>query len=229
MTHAGRPFTTWGADHVVILALTAAAAGWLLVSWRRRTPALPMARAAAVLLFVNEVAALWIAWQQGRPRIPLQLCDIALFLSVWALWGAPALVTELAYFWGLSGSVQALLTPDLHAGFPDYWWIKFFITHSGAVLAAVYLGRSGRVAPTPRSLWRVWGLTNVYAACVGIVNGVWGMNYGYLAHKPSQPSLLDHLGPWPWYLLSMEGVVLLSSALCYAPFAWTRAPEPRHG
>ncbi len=224
-----QPFHPWTPDHLAVLALTAAAAGWLGFGWKPHASARTWARVAAALLFVNETAALWIAWQQGHPRIPLQLCDIALFLSVWALWGAPTLVMELAYFWGLSGSLQALLTPDLHQAFPDYWWIKFFITHSGAALAAVYLGRSGRVAPTPRSLWRVWGLTNVYAACVGIVNGIWGMNYGYLAHKPSQPSLLDQFGPWPWYLLSMEGVALLSMALCYAPFALRRAPEARHG
>ncbi len=34
----------------------------------------------------------------------------------------------------------------------------------------------------------------------------------FLARKPSTPSLLDLLAPWPWYLLQLELVAL---ALCF--------------
>ena len=86
----------------------------------------------------------------------------------------------------------------------------------------VYLAVTGRVAPRHRSVWRAWLVTNGYAAMAGILNWAWGTNYGYLARKPLQPSLLDHLGPWPLYVVGMEAVALASFYVLYAPFALTR-------
>ena len=50
---------------------------------------------------------------------------------------------------------------------------------------------------------------NCYALAVGGLDAIAGWNYGYLCRKPSEPSLLDFLGPWPWYLLSLEVVAFL--------------------
>ena len=179
-------------------------------------------RVAAIGLLGNEVIALIVAVLQGRARVPLQLCELALFVTVWALWRPRHRVSELAYFWGVTGSVQALLTPDLRESFPSYWWIAFFITHGGVVCSAVYLAVTARVQPTARSVWRVFGISNVYVLVAGVLNGIYGTNYGYLAHKPSQPSLLDYFGPWPYYIGAMEVAALGLFFLAYVPFMWVR-------
>ena len=53
---------------------------------------------------------------------------------------------------------------------------------------------------------------------------------GVTVYKPVGPSLLDFLGPWPWYLLSMELIGLVLVVLLYLPFAvrdWrSRAGQP---
>jgi len=52
-------------------------------------------------------------------------------------------------------------------------------------------------------------------------------NYMFIAHKPDTPSLLDVLGPWPWYILSAEAVGLAVGLLLYLPFAlrdWKAQP-----
>ena len=39
-----------------------------------------------------------------------------------------------------------------------------------------------------------------YALAVGAFNAVFGTNYMYLCQKPRNASVLDLLGPWPFYL-----------------------------
>ena len=152
------------------------------------------------------------------------MCDLALVVTVVALWTLRPRLTELAYFWGLAGSLQAVLTPDLRDAFPSYWWWKFFVTHSGMVLGVVYLAATNRVRLSGESIWRVWGWTNAYALTAGLLNWMFGTNYGYLAHKPSQPSLLDYFGPWPYYILVVEAVALLSF---YVYYGFWKAISPR--
>ena len=59
---------------------------------------------------------------------------------------------------------------------------------------------------------------NLYALSVGTVNAIMGWNYGYLCHKPYAPSLLDLLGPWPWYLLAIELLALVTFLILYLPW-----------
>ncbi len=44
-----------------------------------------------------------------------------------------------------------------------------------------------------------------YLGLAVAMNALTGANYAYASRPPENPSLLDHLGPWPWYLLSMQG------------------------
>ena len=214
-------FVPFGPDHLAVLLLTVLAVAALIIG-RTRVRLVDdqwLRQGIAVLLIGNELLSWPIALAQGHVRLPLQFCDLALVLTAWALVSLRPSVSELAYFWGLAGSLQAVLTPDLNEPFPSYWWVKFFIGHCGIVLSVVYLAVTGRVQPTPWSVWRVFGWANVYAAAAGLVNWMFGTNLGYLARKPMHPSLLDHFGPWPYYILVLEGVALASFFLYYAPFA----------
>lgn len=126
-------------------------------------------------------------------------------------------VTEVAYCLGLAATSQALLTPDLPPVVAAYTCWKFFLTHGGVVAGAVYLAAALGWRPERGAVWRVWGVTNLYAAAVGLFNVVYGTNKLYLCAKPLRPSLLDWMGPWPWYILSMEALALLLFWLCTAP------------
>lgn len=54
---------------------------------------------------------------------------------------------------------------------------------------------------------------------VGAINTLIGNNHLFIAHKPETASLIDDLGPWPWYILVLEGVGLVLFTLLYVPFA----------
>jgi hypothetical integral membrane protein (TIGR02206 family) len=51
-----------------------------------------------------------------------------------------------------------------------------------------------------------------------------GANYGFLRAKPPQASLLDLLGPWPWYILALDALAVVLFTLLYLPFL--RRPSP---
>src|SRR5262249_45974648 len=132
------------------------------------------------------------------------------------------LAAEIAYFWGLAGTLQATLTPEISRGFPSWEFLLFFWGHGVVLLAIVFILAGQGFRPRAGSVPRMLIALNLYAVIVGALDAVFGWNYGYLCQKPLSASLLDWLGPWPWYLLSLEGVALVSFWLLDLPFRTAR-------
>ncbi|MFQ6614746.1 MAG: hypothetical protein ACE5D1_07880, partial [Fidelibacterota bacterium] len=51
-----------------------------------------------------------------------------------------------------------------------------------------------------------------------IINWLLGANYFFIAHKPETASIIDMMGPWPFYLLPLSLVALAIFFLSYLPF-----------
>jgi hypothetical integral membrane protein (TIGR02206 family) len=105
----------------------------------------------------------------------------------------------------------------------------FFAAHGGAVAAVLMLTWGGLLKPRRGSLWRAVVGLNAYAASVGVFNAIFGTNYMYLCRKPASATLLDALGPWPWYILAGEAVALALFALMYFPYREVAGLKPRAG
>lgn len=153
--------------------------------------------------------------------LPLQLCDLSLFLSVAVLITRRQLLTELLYYWGIGGATQALLTPDIGPyTFPHFVFYQYFISHYVILLTCIYMIAVEKFRPSTKSVLRTFAITNIYALLIFPVNRVTGGNYLFLSWKPAGGSILDLLGPWPWYILSLEAVALFLFTLLYLPFAF---------
>jgi hypothetical integral membrane protein (TIGR02206 family) len=127
---------------------------------------------------------------------------------------------ELAYFWGIGGTLQAIITPNLHYGFPDVRFISFFVAHSGIVIGIFFLMLVYGFRPTPAGLLRTFLWTEVYFVIAFSVDLLTGQNYGYLLHKPDTASLLSYLSDWrPLYLVEFHLLAFAFFSLLYAPFA----------
>jgi hypothetical integral membrane protein (TIGR02206 family) len=182
--------------------------------------------ALALVLVVDEVSWwIYMAAGGGEPGqraqpLPLQLCDVAIFVAAAALLTRRPLLVEVTYFWGLAGTIQALFTPDLPQHFPSYPYFQYYIAHGGVVAAALVLVVGLGIRPRPWGFVRVAGLTVAYAAFVGIVDAIAGADYMYLRSKPVASTPLDWMGPWPWYILSAAVVALLLFAILDAPLRW---------
>lgn len=218
------PFTLFGADHVAALAITAAIA-WGLSRLVRRAPEGRIARAVRVALaayLLLATAAVMLGGPRGELRLldvlPLHLCDLAIFIAAYTLIARAQATFELLYFWALTGTLLAMLTPDLERGFPDLACVSFFGIHGGVLTAALLLTWGFGMRPRPGAAWKAFLFTNAYAALVGIVDLLANTNYMYLRAKPSTPTLLDWLGPWPWYILVSDAIALALFSLLAIPF-----------
>jgi hypothetical integral membrane protein (TIGR02206 family) len=160
--------------------------------------------------------------------LPLQLCDAAIFVATAALILRKQLLVEVTYFWGLAGTIQAVITPDLPQHFPSFPFFQYYVAHGGIVAAALFLVVGLGQWPRRDAVLRVAGITIVYALLVGAIDAATGANYMYLRSKPASASLLDLLGPWPVYIAwaSLVGAALL--LILDAPFRWLRPRREEH-
>lgn len=164
-----------------------------------------------------------LTWEYS---LPLDLCSLVLAACIISIFRPVQFITEIAYFWGVGGILQALATPDLAGGFPSVSFILFFWGHGASLMAITLLIMRRDLKPRKGSIIRMMIALNFYAMVVGALNAVMGWNYGYLCRKPYAPSLLDFLGPWPWYLLSIELIALVTFLILYAPWQLRRSRTP---
>lgn len=217
------PFHLFGATHLATLALLVALAVAVPLAARRlsETTQRRLTMGLAVFLVATRAVHTWVQWLFGVPllqQLPLHLCGILVFVSAWMLWRRSYATFEVAYFWTFGGATQALLTPDLPVGFPHPGYVTFFASHGLLLLAGFWGVLMLRFRPRPISILKAWAWLNLYALAVVPVNLALGTNYLYLMRKPGVASLLDHFGPWPWYLGVLEGIGLLVFSLCYLPW-----------
>jgi hypothetical integral membrane protein (TIGR02206 family) len=152
--------------------------------------------------------------------LPLHLTDIVTITAALALWSRSPLPFELTYFWGLTASLLAVLTPGLDPdeGFSSFFFWQYFITHSGVVLTALFLAFGLGMTPRSGAVRRVFLATVAWAALATAGNVITGGNYMFLRERPETPSLLDYMGPWPWYILSAALLAVTLFALLDLPF-----------
>ena len=91
------------------------------------------------------------------------------------------------------------------------FYFTYFAYHVGAIVAASFLVFGLRIYPRPGAVWRVFVLTLAFTAVAGIGDLLSGGNYMYLRAKPAHSSLLNVMGPWPWYIAATAVVGLVCS------------------
>ena len=216
-------FHLLGLSHLAILAAVVLLAALLAAAQRLLWPGHKFLRVGlgCVILLDTFWWYGYLAWhgQIAFPgQLPLDLCDVTLFLTVIALLTPVPAVFDLAYYYALAGTSMALLTPDLWEQFPSLATVQFFIAHGLVVAAVLYLAWSRLARPRKGSVARAMLAVNILAAFDGVFNWIFKTNFMYLRAKPANASLLDLLGPWPWYIVVTEGVAFVLFLLLYLPF-----------
>jgi hypothetical integral membrane protein (TIGR02206 family) len=212
-------------EHLATLLVIAVCIAALVGAARLRPGAWTVAasRALALVIVANEGGWwVWLGFQHTWSvsyALPLQLCDVVAFVSAAALWFRHPLLVELTYFWGLAGTANGLISPDLADHFPSYLFIQYFVAHGAIVAAALFLVMGLRITPRQGAVARVFALTVALVVVDAGANLLTGGNYMYLRHTPGVASLLDLMGPWPWYIVASAGLAAVIFWALDLPFA----------
>ncbi|KAA9015509.1 YwaF family protein [Niallia endozanthoxylica] len=153
-----------------------------------------------------------------RSSLPLELCNISLILCVILLLTKKKFVFEILFFTALLGASQAIFTPALSYGFPHFRFFHFFYTHIMVVWVTLYFTWVKGYYPTFRSVIKLIVFINLLLPVILFVNKKTNGNYWFLRHKPEGPSLFDVLGPYPWYIFSLEGLLVGLSLITWIIF-----------
>ena len=218
-------FELFGQAHLLTLLLILLACVALPGLVRRsRSPELErrVAVVLGIVLLMHEALTIatriWLYESPPAEQLPLHLCAITLLMVAFSLLRKSYLAFELAYFWAMGGTLQAILTPDLDAAFPSFAYTVFFFGHGVVMLGVAYAIIVFRFRPTFVSIFKTMAVTVAYAAVIAPLNWLLGTNYLYLCEKPKGASLMDYLGPWPWYIASLGIIAFLSCVLWWLPF-----------
>ena len=215
-------------EHLFPLALLAVVAAALCASARRYPGRWTYVAAAMIALAIVVTELSWQPYVLANHSwsvafsLPVQLCDVGGFVAAAALVWRQVLLVEVAYFWGLGGTLQALLTPDLHDHFPSFPYLQFYATHDLVILAALFLVIGLGLQPRTGAVRRIFLLTLAFAAVIGLIDLVTGGNYMYLRQVPAQGSLLSLMGPWPWYIVLGALLALIVLTILDLPFQLSR-------
>ena len=221
-------FEFFGPAHLTVMLLTVAVPVVLILACRLAgwsTLRRVVRWGIAALLVVNELVYWWWELSQYGPghfvqeSLPLHLCGVGLFLTAYVLIRPNQLAYETAYFWGLAGTLMAIITPELPEGFPQYKFFQYFLCHSGIVVGVLFATFAMQMRPRRGSVLRTFLLSNVFMLFLAGVNTILDSNYMFLCEAPQIDAPFFFL-PWPWYVLFFEPVALLFFLALYAPF-WT--------
>ncbi len=216
---------------VIIIGLIASA---LLIFLARKAPRSERAiRAFLAFILLSSYPFALFAWRPFPHTLsnilPFHLCDLAAIIAGFALITQQRILLLITYFWGIGATAQALITPALQLGPPHLPFYQFFFQHIAIVLTALYIPLA--LGWRPHVAWWkapliVFAISLVYQASTLLINLILGTNFAFSLRPPENPSLIDHLGPWPIYLFVLQAAALLIFFLLAIPFRFSKSNLP---
>lgn len=185
--------------------------------------------ALAFLLIFSEMSYYWrlVAIPELGPNpvdhLPITVCGWAVVFASYMVIGKSQRLFDICYFWLLSGTVFALITPTVitYTGPTRFRYYQFWAEHTLGYIAVFYMIFVHNMHPTIKSAARAYVALIVLAVIAYFSNRMIGpgANYLFLAKPEDTPSVLDILPPnFVLRTFVMASVITLMFALSYLPW-----------
>lgn len=149
--------------------------------------------------------------------LPLQLCSLSGILSGVVLVFPTQLGYELLMYWGISGAIHSLLTPELTQGEGNFILWEYYISHGGIIGSALFLTFCSNMKLRKNSWIKIFLITQLLLPFIGLADYFLDANYMYLKERPEADNPLI-IGPWPYYLICFEILLLIHFYILYLLF-----------
>ena len=220
------PFASFSQTHIATLIFSLGLLILLIVVGRNLTRQQNLLIGRCLSVFLSLTVILFIVFHIQFERfdiavdLPLSICNLFAFTAPLLFWNPNPKRMEVVYFAVMSGTFQAIITPDLYVGFPTYGFFKYWISHVGLVIIVIHYLLSFQLRPRAKGIFITFVWLNLYLMIIVPINLLLDANYFDLMEKPINPSILDLFGPWPTYLLVSEVLAMAFFALAYLPIMW---------
>ena len=224
-------FTNFSLAHFLPILLMV---GLILLIYRYRDPIAnwkwekKIRYVLAFMLICSEMSYYWrlIAIPELGPNpvdhLPITVCGWVVVFSSYMLLGKSQTLFDICYFWLLSGSVFALITPTVieYTGPTRFRYYQFWLEHTLGYVAVFYMIFVHKMRPTIRSAVKAYIALVVLAVIAYIANDMLpGANYLFMAKPEAAPSVLDILPPnFVLRLIVMVAAVSTLFVLAYMPW-----------
>jgi hypothetical integral membrane protein (TIGR02206 family) len=155
--------------------------------------------------------------------LPISVCGWAVILGSYMVVGKSQKMFDVIYFWLLTASIFALLTPTVltYTGPTRFRYYQFWILHTIGYIAVFYMVFVHKMRPTVKSAVRSWCALVILTAVAYVANLIVGdgANYLYMARPEAAPSVLDILPPnFALRLAVMAAVITSLYFVAYLPW-----------
>ena len=156
-------------------------------------------------------------------HLPITVCGWAVVFGSYMVVTKSQSLFDIAYFWLLSGTVFALITPTVitYTGPTRFRYYQFWLEHTLGYIAIFYMIFVHKMRPNIKSFIRAYISMGVLTAVAFYANRLIGpgANYLFMARPEDTPSVLDILPPnFALRFFVMASVITLMFVLAYLPW-----------
>ena len=183
----------------------------------------------AFALIISEMSYYWrlIAIPSLGPNpvdhLPIAVCGWVAIFGSYMVIGKTQTLFDVCYFWSLTGSVFALITPTVitYTGPTRFRYYQFWAEHLLGFVAVFYMIFVHKMRPTKKSFVKAYVGLIALAGIAYWANQLIGpgANYLFMAKPEDTPSILDILPPnFALRLLIMAAAITTLFVLVYLPW-----------
>lgn len=157
-------------------------------------------------------------WDPGD--LPLQLCSISTFLTLYLFIKGNNKVFHLLYFIGFIPPILAMLSPDLAHQFPHFRFLRYFLQHSAITLSVLYFILFEGYRVPRNAILHSYVMINIIAVPIFLLNKIIGTNFFFLSGPTLEAeTVLTFFGSGIMYYIYLEIVAILVIIISFIPMA----------
>lgn len=183
----------------------------------------------AFALIISEMSYYWrlvgIPSLEPNPidHLPITVCGWSVIFCSYMVIGKTQSLFDISYFWLLSGTIFALITPTVitFTGPTRFRYYQFWAEHLLGYIAIFYMIFVYKMRPNFKSVIKSYVALIILAVVAYFTNVMLGpgANYLFMARPEDTPSVLDILPPnFILRIFIMAGIITLLFFVAYLPW-----------